>query len=74
MHFNIYAALLCIPQHQHHFSYEALLCIPQHQHISDTLIKTHHITASVIPPHRPSNFNSKDFNNYPCLTYIYILT
>ena len=58
----------------HFVVYEALrvLCIPQHQHITDTLIKTHHITASVITAHRPSNFNSQDFNNYPCLTYIYI--
>jgi hypothetical protein len=37
-----------------------------------TLIKTHHIIASVITPHRPSNFNSQDFNNYPSITCIYI--
>jgi hypothetical protein len=52
--------------------HEVLLCIPQYQHITDTLIKTHNITASVIIPHRPSNLNSQGFNNYPCLTYIYI--
>jgi len=42
------------------------------QHITYTQIKTHHITASVITPHRPNNFNSQDFNNYPLLTCSYI--
>jgi len=56
----------------HYNIYELLLCILQHQHITDTLIKTHHITASVFTRHRPSNFNSQGFNNYPSLTYIYI--
>ena len=28
-------------------------------------IKTHHITASVITPHRLNNINCQDFNNYP---------
>jgi hypothetical protein len=35
-------------------------------------IKTHHITASVITPHRPNNFNSQNFNNHPLVTCIYI--
>jgi len=34
-------------------------------------IKTHHITASSITPHR-LNFKSQDFNHYPFLSYIYI--
>ena len=35
-------------------------------------IKTHHITASVIAPHRLNNFNSKNFNKHPFLTYSFI--
>ena len=35
-------------------------------------IKTHHITVSVITPHRPNNFKSQDFNNYPFLIHSYI--
>ena len=35
-------------------------------------VKTHHITASSITPHRLNNFNSKDLNRYQFVTYICI--
>jgi len=35
-------------------------------------IKTHHIIASSITPHRVNNFNFQDFKHYPFLTCIYI--
>jgi len=46
--------------HQHGFQ-------PVHTiHTSPThCIKTHHTTTSIITLHRPNNFNSKEFNNYP---------
>jgi hypothetical protein len=31
-------------------------------------IKTHHITASAITPHRPNSCNFQDFNNDPFVT------
>ena len=34
-------------------------------------IKTRHITASVITPHKLNNLNCQDFNDYPFLTYIF---
>ena len=37
-------------------------------------IKTHDITSSDISHHRPNNFNSQDFNDYPFIKlYLYDL-
>jgi hypothetical protein len=38
---------------------------PSTHHLHAGLKQTHHVSASVSNPHTLSNFNTKDFNNYP---------
>lgn len=49
---------------------------PVHHNINTSptrWLKTHHITVSVITPHRSNNFKPQDFNNYPLLTCVYVI-
>jgi hypothetical protein len=69
-----------IPHHVHVSSNQYIApCTHQFQPVYHTMhtsptrwIKTHHITASSITPHRLNNFKSKYFRLHPFLTYIYI--